>query len=147
MSIDLAMQEKVSARVDLTRLCFADGTFDVILCYHVLEHIPNDAAAIAELARVLKPGGLAFLQVPRNPEMLTAEDASAPVEERVRRFGQEDHVRLYGKDFETRLAAGGLIARTERPAASLSQEDRARYGLREEEEVWICRPRDLDPGR
>lgn len=146
VSIDL-MMEKVSARADLTRLCFAPDTFDVIVCYHVLEHIPDDASAIAELARVLKPGGLAFIQVPRNPDEMTAEDPSAPVEERIRRFGQDDHVRFYGKDLENRLAAGGLIPRTEKPAAALSEEERARYGLRADEEVWICRVRDGDPAR
>ena len=138
VSVDL-MMERVSARADLTKLCFATGSFDVIICYHVLEHIPDDGAAIAELARILKPGGLAFIQVPRSPGVATDEDPSATAEERTRRFGQSDHVRQYGSDLETRLASGGLLPRTEKPAALLSGDERARFGLNADEEVWICR--------
>ena len=43
---------------------FADGTFDLVLCNHVLEHIEDDQVAIKELARVLRPGGIAILQAP-----------------------------------------------------------------------------------
>lgn len=138
VTMDL-MAERVRVRADLTKLSFADDSFDVIICYHVLEHIPDDRAAIGELARVLKPGGIAFIQVPRSPDADTDEDPAAGVEERIRRFGQDDHVRQYGRDLESRLAAGGLIPRTQKPAALLSEHDIARFGLKTDEEVWICR--------
>jgi SAM-dependent methyltransferase len=138
---DLFM-ERVSARADLTRLPFGDASFDAIVCYHVLEHIPADALAIAELARVLKPGGLVFIQVPRRAGAATDEDPSAPVEERIRRFGQDDHVRMYGSDFEDRLVAGGLIPQTLTPADRLPEDEVRRYGLARNEEVWICRSAD-----
>ena len=49
---------------DGTRLPFADDTFDRIICSEVMEHIPDDAAAARELARVLKPGGTLAVTVP-----------------------------------------------------------------------------------
>jgi ubiquinone/menaquinone biosynthesis C-methylase UbiE len=44
---------------------FEDNQYDVILCNHVLEHIPDDTKAMQELYRVLKPGGMAILQIPQ----------------------------------------------------------------------------------
>jgi SAM-dependent methyltransferase len=139
---DLFEHPRIGIRADLTSMCFDDASFDVIICYHVLEHIPADKAAIEELARVLKPGGLAIIQVPRRPGAATDEDPSAPVEERIRRFGQDDHVRMYGADFEERLRAGGLIPQTLTPAAAMSDGEVARLGLARAEEVWLCRRAD-----
>jgi len=51
-------------QMDITNIQFEDNEFDVIICNHVLEHIPNDRKAISELFRVLKKGGFAILQVP-----------------------------------------------------------------------------------
>jgi len=96
-------------RCDLTRTPYDDETFDVVIANHVLEHIPADRAALAEVARMLKPGGLAILLVP-DPHKLevTIEDPCASPEERLARFGQIDHVRLYGRDVGARIAAAGL---------------------------------------
>jgi SAM-dependent methyltransferase len=95
---------------DLQAMPFADGTFDWVICNHVLEHIPDDRRAMREIRRVLKPGGTALLQVPiamkRN---VTDEDpAITDADERIRRFGQADHVRMYGLDYYVRLAEAGL---------------------------------------
>jgi SAM-dependent methyltransferase len=135
---DMFMSGGVSARSDLTRAPFASQAFDVIVCYHVLEHIPDDHAAIVELARVLHRDGVAFIQVPRRPGTQTDEDPSAPVEERISRFGQDDHVRFYGDDFEERLLAGGLVPTVLRPAEALPERDVTRFGLVRNEEVWVC---------
>jgi SAM-dependent methyltransferase len=135
---DMFMGGGVSVRSDLTMLPFATQVFDVIVCYHVLEHIPDDHAAIIELARVLKPDGLAFVQVPRRRGTRTDEEPDAPVEDRIRRFGQEDHVRYYGDDFEDRLHAGGLETAALRPAREMPEEDVKRFGLIRDEEVWLC---------
>jgi Methyltransferase domain len=51
-------------REDLTNLSFDDGSFDLVYCSHVLEHIKDDQAAIREVRRVLAPGGIAVLPVP-----------------------------------------------------------------------------------
>ena len=53
------------AQADVTKLPFADGSFDVVICSEVLEHIKDNRTAIAELVRVLKPGGDLVVTVPR----------------------------------------------------------------------------------
>ncbi|MDJ1008334.1 MAG: methyltransferase domain-containing protein [Paracoccaceae bacterium] len=98
---------------DLTRLPFADAAFDAIVCSHVLEHVPDDRAAFAELARVLAPGGHALLLTPFALDGKgTDEDPGLddPAEQD-RRFGQWDHVRIYDRDdFLARMSAAGLAA-------------------------------------
>lgn len=90
---------------------YADESFDFIVCSHVLEHVRDDALAIAELFRVLAKGGNAILMV---PILLTAtetdEDPDEKSEdERWARFGQGDHVRMYARhDFIERLKQGGF---------------------------------------
>ncbi len=80
---------------------FEDNTFDIILCSHVLEHIPEDRKAMQELFRTLKPGGFALPQVPISYRLEhTIEDFSIQDPHlREITFGQEDHCRLYGKDY------------------------------------------------
>ncbi len=56
--------EIAMVKMDITRIPQQKNTYDVILCFHVLEHIVDDRKAIRELCRVLKPGGWAILQVP-----------------------------------------------------------------------------------
>ena len=55
----------VNVEASLTRLPLPDASVGLMVCFHVLEHIPDDAAAMAEMARVLAPGGVAVVQVPR----------------------------------------------------------------------------------
>ncbi len=95
---------------DICALPFANGEFDMILCNHVLEHIPNDRKAMEEIYRVLKPGGIAILQIPlENDRKLTFEDDSiTDRKERARIFGQYDHVRVYGMDYFDRLRDVGF---------------------------------------
>jgi SAM-dependent methyltransferase len=113
----------------------------VILCSHVLEHVPDDRRAMRELARVLKPDGWAFLQVPVNRRIArTIEDPQVTDPgERERRFGQSDHVRWYGLDFPVRLAEAGLEVRVEPFAERLGPEAAGRYGLVPGEDLYLCR--------
>lgn len=96
---------------DLTALPFEDASFDIVICSHVLEHVPDDAQAMAELYRVACPGGRVLALVPMatddrpTDEDLTLEDPA----EKERRFGQWDHVRLYHRDdFLARLGRAGF---------------------------------------
>jgi SAM-dependent methyltransferase len=129
-SVDL-LDPQATVQADLTALPFADDAFDVVLCSHVLEHVPDDRAAMRELARVLRPDGLAVVQSPVNYEMAaTHEDPQLTDEdERLRRFSQRDHVRVYGPDLRDRLAAAGLQVAIHDPVAHLPAELTARYGL------------------
>jgi SAM-dependent methyltransferase len=97
---------------DLTSTSFSDNSFDIILCSHVLEHIPDDTAAFSELFRILRPGGHALLLTPFALDGLpTDEDPTIndPAEQN-RRFGQWDHVRIYSRDdFVARMERAGFV--------------------------------------
>jgi SAM-dependent methyltransferase len=108
-------------QTDLTAAPFATDSFDLVICSHVLEHVPDDAAAFREIARILRPGGRALLLVPFALDGKgTDEDPGlADPEERNRRFGQWDHVRLYDHgDFLDRMRQAGLEASLFEPFAS-----------------------------
>ncbi|MBC7619414.1 MAG: class I SAM-dependent methyltransferase [Candidatus Saccharibacteria bacterium] len=101
-------------RVDITDMnIYPEGRFDWVICSHVLEHVMDDAAALREIHRILAPGGKAMLLVPiprdlrTTDELSTGEDASEA--ERVRRFGQNDHIRMYSKHgFAQRIRTAGF---------------------------------------
>lgn len=76
-----------------------DNTFDGVICSHVLEHVPDDVKAMKEIFRVLKPGGWAILMVPINLNRTEIDEdfTVTDIAERWRRFGQDDHLRVYSK--------------------------------------------------
>ena len=139
VSLDREDRLHPSGIADLTRLPLRTDSVDLLLSYHVLEHIPEDRQAMREIARVINNIGLALIQVPYNPNSETEEDPAAPPSERTRRFGQEDHVRLYGNDFERRLFAEGLIPTVVWPGLLLPEDQLERFGLISDERVWLCR--------
>jgi SAM-dependent methyltransferase len=125
-------------QMDVTDIRYPDGSFDVVLCSHVLEHVEDDRLAMRELLRVLAPDGWAVLLVPVFPEP-TFEDASASdPTERERLFGQHDHLRKYGPDFEDRLReAGWQVQRFDAPELLGAREQR-RLGVPDDESVFLC---------
>lgn len=98
-------------RIDLMALD-AGARFDRIYASHVMEHVPDDARVLANIARALRPGGEAWLIVPLWDRPTEDGDMAMPPRERERRFGQWDHVRQYGPDFADRIAAAGLSVET-----------------------------------
>jgi len=96
-----------------------DQSFDTVIACDVLEHVPDDAAAMRELFRVLRPGGTAILTAPqKDPPSATDEDpAETDPGERLRRFGQRDHARIYGDDLAARLEAAGFEVAEVEPRA------------------------------
>ena len=117
-----------------------DESFDVIYCSHVLEHVPDDRKAMREFPRVLKRGGWAILLVPINAGK-TYEDASiAEPAERLRVFGQEDHVRNYGPDYVDRLREAGFAVTETRVPDLVSRDDAQLMGFTHAAgEVYFCR--------
>jgi SAM-dependent methyltransferase len=107
---DIAMPA-VDHRVDLMALPFPDGHADVFMCSHVLEHVPDDRRALRELRRILRPDGFGVLLVPivLTLPAIDEETTPLPAAERWRRFGQDDHVRLYNRDgFVERVRQAGF---------------------------------------
>lgn len=121
----------VDLRLDIMSMPFGRDTFDVVMASHILEHVENDRAALREILRILRPGGFAFLQVPLDPARATTlEDPSIRLPlDRLHAYLQEDHVRLYGRDYADRVSQCGFVVRSENPAAELSAQEVARYGL------------------
>jgi len=97
-------------KADICNLPFEEASFDFILCNHVLEHIPEDLKAMQELYRILKPGGMAILQIPQDlsREITFQDDSIVDPAKRAQIFGQYDHVRIYGRDYFAKLRSVGF---------------------------------------
>jgi SAM-dependent methyltransferase len=131
-----------SVHTDITAMSFNDNSFDVVVCNHVLEHIPDDRQAIRELARVLKPGGWAVLQVPIGAERTATEEDPwiANPDEQLRRFGQINHVRVYaGADYVHRLENGGFAVERYSLPKQNGEPYTQRFGLLQDEDIFIAR--------
>lgn len=129
----------VDDRVDITDMPYPDRTFELVVCSHVLEHVPDDRAAMREVARVLKEGGTALIMVPYHDDPVTDEDPSVTdAAEREARFGQHDHVRYYGRDIMDRLVAAGLRVDATRAEDFFPAERLTREGVRAGETVFVC---------
>ena len=120
--------------LDVTDLQFPDEHFDMIICSHVLEHVPDDRKAMRELSRVLKKGGTGLVLSPMREDWeTTREDPSiTDPEERYRLYGKFDHVRYYGRDYVDRLKEAGFQVEVIDPWAKTSYEDRFRFGISDE---------------
>ena len=131
----------VDVKADILDLPFADESFDVVICNHVLEHIEDDRKAMSELYRVMKKGGWGILQVPmRNSLEKTYEDFSiTDPKERQKHFGQYDHVRWYGMDYFDRLKSVGFDAEANFYSQKFSEEDIKRFGLNKNEILPVVR--------
>ncbi len=129
-------------KMDVHNIPFPEKSFDVVLCNHVLEHVNNDIKVMEEFRRVLRTGGFAILQVPFfNPvPETTIEDTSiTDSRERERLFGQDDHVRKYGKDYSTRIAKSGLRPEASAFGANFSKEEAHRYGIEPREVLYVAK--------
>ena len=131
----------VDIKADILDLPFADESFDVIFCNHVLEHIEDDRKAMSELYRVMKKGGWGILQVPmKNSLEKTYEDFTiTDPKERQKHFGQYDHVRWYGMDYFDRLKSVGFDAKANFYSQKFSDADIKKFGLNRNEILPIVR--------
>jgi len=126
-------------KMDIHQIPFPENQFDVVLCNHVLEHVKDDILAMKEIHRVLKPGGLAILQVPffnPVPEKTFSDDSITDKREREKIFGQDDHVRKYGKDYVQRIAQSGLKPFEEKFSETFSIEEAYHLGISRSEVIY-----------
>ncbi|MBD8082274.1 class I SAM-dependent methyltransferase [Chryseobacterium caseinilyticum] len=121
-------------RFDITKIDAKENTFDLIVCYHILEHIVKDEIAMKELYRVLKPGGSVLIQTPfKNGEIYEDYSKTTP-QERLKYFGQDDHVRIYSvSGLEKRLNGAGF-----KTDVQIFEED-IYQGFSKNEVVIVCR--------
>ncbi len=128
-------------KMDITNIQYPDNTFDVIYCSHVLEHVENDQKAMKEFYRTLQPNGWAVLLVPIL-EGPTYEDPSIiDPQERLKAFGQEDHVRKYGTDgvYLNRLKEAGFTVEVFEPSRFLDDEQIEKMGITDAaQEIYYC---------
>ena len=127
-------------RLDISDMDLPAASFDLVLCSHVLEHVPDDRAAMRELRRVLAEGGRALVLVPYRPQAATYEDPTitSPLDRMVA-FGQQDHVRIYGNDLPDRLRDAGFEVDDRTAAELFDAETVERAELDPGEHLFLCR--------
>lgn len=128
-------------KMDIHQIPFEANTFDVAFCNHVMEHVDDDIKAMSELHRVLKPGGWAIIQSPQDwSRATTYEDPTiTDPREREKHFWQDDHLRLFGRDYGQRLEQGGFIVKEDRFVMNeLTSEEVKRFALPANEVIYFC---------
>jgi SAM-dependent methyltransferase len=126
---------KAKFTLDIQKIARSDSSYDVVIANHVLEHVPDDRAALAEFFRVLRPGGFAILTVPLNwarADTYETAAASTPAE-RFAHYADPLHLRYYGRDFPQRVAGAGFEVEEFR----LSQDEEVRFALARGDVLYI----------
>jgi SAM-dependent methyltransferase len=127
-------------KADICNLPFEDNAYDIVLCNHVLEHIPDDTKAMQELYRILKPGGMGIFQIPQDlsREVTFSDDSITDAKERAKIFGQYDHVRIYGRDYFNKLRSIGFKVEEVDYTNTISPELVEKYCLAKGEIIPVC---------
>jgi SAM-dependent methyltransferase len=127
-------------RMDITDIRHPDESFDVIYCSHVLEHVPDDRRAMREFQRVLKKGGWAMLLVPITADRTREDPSVTDPADRIRLYGQADHVRRYGPDYVDRLREVGLEVAITRVSDLMQADEAVRMELAATSaQIYPCR--------
>ena len=133
-------------KMDLHDIPFEEDTFDVVLCNHVMEHVMDDIQCMREIVRVLKPGGWAIIQSPTYNLEETYEDPSiVDPQAREEAYGQDDHLRKYGRDYGDRLRQAGFRVTEDDYVKHFTPEQIRWYALLPEELIYFCeKPEEAD---
>ncbi len=112
-----------------------NNSFDLIICYHILEHIEDDMKAMTELWRVLNKGGYCIIQTPFKEGEIFEDKSITTPEGREKHFGQSDHVRVYSVNaLKSRLEKVGF----EVEIRNFNEKDDNVNGLCHKESLLIC---------
>jgi predicted SAM-dependent methyltransferase len=133
-------------KMDIHEIPFETNHFDVVMCNHVLEHVEDDISAMKEVYRVLRPGGWAIMQVPffsPIPEKTWEDPAITEPKAREKAFGQDDHVRMYGRDYGDRLRSAGFEVSEIHYAEELGDEAIKKFALPPREIIYFSKKPNL----
>lgn len=135
--INSAVADKI---VDVTNICYPDHVFDYVIINHVLEHIPDEKKAMKEIKRVLKVNGKCIFSMPicEDEDTYESEDAFTE-EERLREYGQKDHVRLYGRDVKERIGQYGYHITEYKASELLTEKEICDMRVIKEDRVFIAK--------
>ncbi|SEH26307.1 class I SAM-dependent methyltransferase [Selenomonas sp. KH1T6] len=129
-------------QTDILDIQYRDSVFDYVIMNHVLEHIENMKQAMSEVKRVLKPDGKLILSFPICADMDTFEmNEPLTKKQRLEYYGQEDHVRLFGRDYVQRIESLGFKVSVYTPCELLNEADVRRNGLLKDDVLMICNKR------
>jgi 2-polyprenyl-3-methyl-5-hydroxy-6-metoxy-1,4-benzoquinol methylase len=134
VSTDYAGEFMSDKQLNIVNIDEPDNRYDLIVCYHILEHIKEDKKAISELFRIMKPGGRGIIQTPFKDGDIYEDDSIKTEAERRIHFGQEDHVRVYSvSGLCERLEKAGFVTK------SIKYHDKHPnfYGFRHETVIFI----------
>ena len=131
---------RTMVKMDTTNIEYPDQSFDIICCNHVLEHIQDDKKAIREFYRILKSNGWAILNVPITADKTFEDPLIVEPSERLKIFGQKDHVRIYGRDYVNRLRDEGFRVKVIEANDFVQKEEAIRMGLMApaSEQIYYC---------
>lgn len=100
---------RADVRLDITSLDLPDDSVDIVFCNHVLEHVSDYNAALSELRRIIRREGMLIISFPiDNDSEHVREAESGHAQERIRLFGQNDHLRVFGRDSRKMLEDAGF---------------------------------------
>lgn len=136
--LNITFAKHINLNQDLTKTSIKNNTYDLIIIWHVLEHIPNDIEAISEMYRILKPNGKLLVSVPIYPKNnpTTFEDENIPKSDYQKIHGHHDHCRSCGLDYYQRFEKLNFKTKTLH-VKDLNKNDIEKYGLSEGHTVWL----------
>ena len=121
---------------DITKIDTEDNRFDLVICYHILEHVIDDLQAMRELHRVTKKGGLCLIQTPFKEGEVYEDLNITSEQERLIHFGQIDHVRIYSvESLRNRLTECGFLVEVK----EFSELENNKFGFHTQEVILICK--------
>lgn len=128
-------------RVDMLDMEIESGSVDMVIANHVLEHVGDVDRALSEVFRILAPDGHAILQTPYSSKLHhTWSDAGIDTPQaRLQAHGQEDHVRLFGRDIFERIEAAGFESRVRQHDDLLGDTDPSLAGVNRAEPFFLYR--------
>jgi SAM-dependent methyltransferase len=129
-------------KLDVHKMPFEDNTYEVVFCNHVMEHVEDDQKAMSEIYRVMKPEGYAILQIPLFhplPEVTFEDKSIVDPKAREEAFGQDDHVRLYGKDYAEKIRNVGFEVVEDDFGNRLTENQKSKYALPKKEPIFFCK--------